>query len=57
MTTLIKNLTSYSEIDKKLAIHNIAIAYPGTWRIEGNTLIGEVSDSVAKQARQDGVFI
>ena len=57
MAILIKNLKEYSEIDKKLAIHNLPIAYPGTWRIEGNTLIGEVSDSVAKQAKQDGVFI
>lgn len=53
---LLKNLKELSAEDKTLALHNANVLYPGNWKIEGETLIGEVSDATASEARKNKHF-
>lgn len=57
MATLIKDLSKYDDIDKRLIINKYSLIYGGSWRLEGDTLIGEVSEESAAQAKKDGRFV
>lgn len=57
MATLTKNVSKYDDIDKRLIINKYSLIYGGSWRLEGDTLIGEVSEESAAQARKDGRFV